>query len=132
MAHVITFRSSKFDVTGEASNPINPIAGQGLLAWLREILRSSGYQATLPEPEDWGWYMDVSNGQATYLVGASGDPGEPAATVEWTIQVHKHRSFIEKITGAEKMAADDALSALIERIVRAEPEVAGVEVERGA
>jgi len=35
MAHVVSFRTSKFDVRTETPNPINPIAGQGVLRWLR-------------------------------------------------------------------------------------------------
>jgi hypothetical protein len=36
MAHVMTFRSSKFDIATETPNPINPIAGESLLLWLCE------------------------------------------------------------------------------------------------
>jgi hypothetical protein len=38
MAHLITFTSSQFDVSVETPNPINPIAGEGVLKWLREKL----------------------------------------------------------------------------------------------
>lgn len=127
MAHVITFRSSKFDVARETPNPINPIAGESVLLWLRERLGTAGYQATSPDTEDWGWYVDVTGAGASYLVGASGEAGEPAASVDWTIQIHKHRSFVQKITGANQMAADDPLSALIERILRGDPDISGVE-----
>jgi len=121
-----------FNIAAETPNPINPIAGQSVLIWLREPLRKSGYQTTSPEAEDWGWYIDVTDGHASYLVGASGDAADAAALVEWTIQVVKHRSFIEKVTGAKRMAADDSLSAVIERTLRAEPEIGAVEVEKGA
>ena len=40
MAHVIRFRTDKFDVSKERPNPINPIPGESLLLWLRERARS--------------------------------------------------------------------------------------------
>jgi hypothetical protein len=41
VAHVITFRSARFDIATETPNPINSIAGQSLLRWLGEQLRES-------------------------------------------------------------------------------------------
>ena len=133
MAHVITFRSARFDVASEPPNPINPIPGESVLRWLREQLRSSPYETTEPATEDWGWYMDVRGEGAAYLVGASGDVAEDAAEpVDWTIQIEKHRTFGEKLRGANKLAADDVVSALIERLVRQGAGASDVEVERGA
>jgi hypothetical protein len=48
MVHLVTFTSSQFDVAAETPNPINPIAGEGVLNWLREKLRSAGYDVTAP------------------------------------------------------------------------------------
>lgn len=133
MAHVITFRSSSFDVASEPPNPINPIPGESVLRWLREQLRGSRYETTEPATEDWGWYIDVRGEGASYLVGASGDVAEAAAEpVDWTIQIERHRTLGEKLRGANKMADDDALSSLIERLVRQSAGAADVEVERGA
>jgi hypothetical protein len=133
MAHVVTFRSARFNIAGERPNPINPIAGESVLRWLHEKLRESQYETTEPEPEDWGWYIDVKGGGAAYLVGASGEADDdPPGLVAWTIQVHKHRSLKEKITGANKLTADDRLSALIERLVRQETDAVGIEVSRDA
>ena len=70
MARLISFRTSKFDISKEPPNPINPIAGQSVLTWLKETLAGSGYTLSEPDAEDWGWYMDVhADGQA-YLIGA--------------------------------------------------------------
>jgi len=130
MAHVISFRSSKFDVSAETPNPINPIAGQSVLTWLRAELAKAHYTATEPDTEDWGWYIDVTGNDGSYLVGASADVDGSTADVEWVIQVHKHRSFTDKVLGRNKMAAADSLAALIERIVRADPQISDVSVER--
>ena len=131
MAHVFTFRSAKFDVAAETPNPINPIAGESVLLWLREQLRDSPYSATTPEAEDWGWYVNVSGAGASYLVGASAEADAPAAAVEWTLQIDRHRSFTDKLKGANKMSDDDPVSGLFERILRSEPAVMQLELDKG-
>jgi hypothetical protein len=130
MAHIISFRTRKFDVTKETPNPTNPIAGQSVLRWLGAELATSHYTATEPDTEDWGWYIDVTGNDGSYLVGASADVDGATPDVEWVIQVHRHRSMKDKLLGRNKMAMDDALVALIERIVRAEPQISDVSVER--
>ncbi len=130
MAHILSFRTRKFDVTAETPNPINPIAGQSVLRWLQAELSTAGYTATEPATEDWGWYIDVTSNDGSYLVGASADADGSAPDVEWVIQVHRHRSMSDKVFGRNKMAADDSLVAMIERIVRGDPQISDVSVER--
>ncbi len=132
MAHLITFATSKFDISKEQPNDINPIAGQGLLKWLSTKLSSTGYKATEPATEDWGWYIDVEGNAGRYLVGASGEAERPAADVDWTVQIHKSRSLKDKITGRNKQVADDHLTGLIEGFVRAETEFRDIHVEKDA
>ena len=132
MAHVVSFRTSKFDVSAETPNPINPIAGQSVLKWLRVELAKAHYTTTEPDTEDWGWYMDVTGTDASYLVGASADADDSTPEVEWVVQVHRHRSMSDKLFGRNKMAPDDPLAALIERVVRADPEISEVSVDREA
>ena len=130
MAHLISFRTTKFNVRVEIPNPINPIAGQSVLNWLRAQLTNAGYAATEPGTEDWGWYMDVEADGASYLVGASADAESSSPTVEWVVQVHKHRSITDKLLGRNQMATDDPLVTVVERIVRADAEILDVTVER--
>ena len=130
MAHLITFATGKFDISQETPNEINPIAGEAVLNWIREGLAGTAYTATLPATEDWGWYMDVQGTGASYLVGASGEQDRPAPDVDWTIQIHKHRSLVDKLLGRIKLAADDALTLLIEKRARSTPEFREVVVEK--
>ena len=132
MAHVISFLTSRFDIAAEKPNPINPIAGQSVLLWLKTELLHAGYQVTDPDTEDWGWYMDAQDAHAAYLVGASADAEPTAAPVEWTVQVHKHRSMTDKLLGRNKMADDDPLSALIEGLIRADATMQQIAVAREA
>jgi hypothetical protein len=132
VAHIISFRTARFDVSKETPNPTNPIAGQGVLNWLREELAKAHYQSTEPDAEDWGWYIDVEGGGGSYLVGASGDAEGSTPDVDWTVQVHKSRSLKEKLLGRNPMAADDPLFVLIEKIVRAGAGIEQVSVDESA
>jgi hypothetical protein len=132
MAHVISFKTSRFDVSKETPNPVNPIAGQSVLTWLRDELSKAQYQVTEPDTEDWGWYIEVEAEGAHYLVGASADARDPSPDVDWVVQVHKSRSLKDKLLGKNKLAADDPLSAVIETILRADSrfeEIAIIRVE---
>ena len=130
MACVLTLTTSQFDISRETPNPINPIAGQGILLWIRGKLEGTSFVATVPEPEDWGWYMDVTGRGANYLVGASGEAGGESTDVDWTIQVHKHRTAMEKLTGRNKLAEDDALVSLLAKLFRDTPGFRDVEIEK--
>jgi len=130
MAHVLSFKTARFDVSKETPNPINPIAGQSVLNWLREELSNAQYKVTEPATEDWGWYIDVQGDGASYLVGASADAEDASPDVEWVVQVHKHRTVKDKLLGRNKMTADDPLAALVERLLRADPAIDQVSVTR--
>ena len=128
MARLISFTTDRFDVSGEQSNSINPIAGQAVLLWLREELLAAHYRVTEPDMEDWGWYIHVQGADASYLVGASAEPGEPTPTVAWIVQVHRDRSMKDKLLGRGKIAAHDPLFALIEHLVRGDSRIQQVMV----
>jgi hypothetical protein len=80
--------------------------------------------------EDWGWYMGVKGVGSLYLVGASAEADQPGPEIEWAIQIHRHRSFKDKITGTNRMADDDPLSGMIESLLRAEAGTSGIEVDK--
>ena len=131
MTHLVTFTSSQFDATAETPNPINPIAGEGILIWLREKLLGVGYEVTAPEPEDWGWYVYVKDRESSYLVGASSDLDQSAPR-EWTIQIHRERSLADKLFGRNKLVDNDAVSARIEAFIRESCGAQDVQVDRSA
>ena len=132
MAHLITFATRKFDISKETPNNINPIAGEGVLEWIRHRLAGTGFIATKPSPEDWGWYMNVEGISASYRVGASGEPDRSPPDVDWTIQVHRKRSVMDKLTGKNKLSSDDALFVLLERLVLANPDFRVIAITRNA
>lgn len=67
---------------------------------------------------------------ASYLIGASGEAGEVGSTVEWTIQIHKNRSVMDKVLGRNNLAADDALCTAINRLVQADSRNTDVSITR--
>ena len=126
MAHVIRFTTDKFDVSKERPNPINPIAGESLLVWLREKAKPRAL-LTEPDAEDWGWYSYVDWDARQYLLGASAsdDDGER----EWVLQIEKQRSVREKILGRETMPADDECAKFFQGLLEAEPAFKAVSVD---
>jgi hypothetical protein len=132
MAHVFTFTSQQFREADERPNPINPIAGEGVLKWLVAELQARGYTCDVPDAEDWGWYTAVTNGGRTYLLGASGEWGPTGVATEWTVQLELSRSLWDKVSDANKMLANDDVSAAVERVLAGNPEIVGLEIHRGA
>jgi hypothetical protein len=132
VALLITFATGKFDITKETPNDINTIAGESVLKWIQSHLAASGFTSTKPRTEDWGWYMKVEGSGASYLVGASGELERPSPDVDWTLQVHKNRSLMDKLTGKNKLCSDDPLFTLLERLVRGESEFRAINVAKDA
>lgn len=145
MPRLISFKTSRFDVTQETPNESNAFAGENVLRWLREELAQHQYESSVPGMEDWGWYIDVKGASSSYLVGASAeveykdDAGAPLsydvsanAMLDWTLQIYKHRTLIERILGKNRMAADDPLCALIERILQSDSRLEKISVVRDA
>jgi hypothetical protein len=128
MPYLFAFKTTKFDVSKESPNPINPIAGEGVLNWLRNELVEAQYQVTEAAPEDFGWYVEVRSAGASYMVVASDDAQVPDSENHWTVQVHKSRTLIEKVLGKSKLTSNDPLVGAIERILRAETDIRDIEV----
>lgn len=127
MHHIIRFNSSKFDVSKEDKNPINPIYGQSLLLWLKSKL-SGEVQMNEPDTEDWGWYTYIEWAGRSYMLGASAEEDGPNGC-EWVFQVEKYRTFKEKLFGKEKMSPNDECLLFFKKIFDAEPEFKNVSIE---
>ena len=70
-------------------------------------------------------YKDEAGSALSYDVSAN-------AFLDWTLQIHKHRTVMEQLLGKNRMAADDALCVLVERIVRSDSRLEEVSVVRNA
>lgn len=133
MAHLLSFKSSAFDPREEQPNPINPIAGESVLRWIRENVLEGKYASTEPDVEDWGWYIDVDGADSRYLVGASGQFEEPGKVsgveLEWLVQVEKQRSILDRLLGQNKMQAEDPLVTDLVNALKGESTFSDVSVE---
>ena len=127
MPHLITFQTDKFDPRAERENPINPIAGEAVLNWLRERL-APALALSDPEPEDWGWCSSVTCGDLVYLVGASADLDQEPP-IEWAVQVHKRRSLVDKLMGRNRHEPDDPLTAAIRSAIESERDFHDISVD---
>jgi len=127
MHFAITFTSSKFDVTKEDENPINPIYGQSLLLWLKDKV-SDTVELDVPDAEDWGWYSAIEWKGRLYLLGASAIEND-TSSYDWVFQLDKHRSFKEKILGKEKMIGSDDCLQFFKSVFDVEPDFRNVEIE---
>ena len=110
MIKVLHFKTALFDVTKEKENPYNPIHGISLLDWLREELKGQ-LEITEPDAEDWGWYSEIEFDDNTYLIGSCAfyEEGEDLTSeLDWAFQIHKYRSFKEKLLGRNKMDDTDS------------------------
>lgn len=132
MAHLISFTMTKFDASKEPPNPINPVAGQKLLSWLRKELIKTGWEVTEPDAEDWGWYVMAQKNGTSYLVGASGEPDGGTPPTGWRVQIDKKRTLMQKLTGKNKLSDDDCLTREIESLVRRDTSTTKLEVDKHA
>lgn len=129
MPHLVSFMTTKFDASKEEPNPYNPIAGKGLLSWLRGELAKIGWQVSEPDAEDWGWFVVAKKDSASYMIGASGEIVEDTPPTDWIVQVHKNRSLFQKLSGKNELTNDDPLTKEVETIIRRDPAFTKVEVD---
>ncbi|MPZ42424.1 MAG: hypothetical protein GEV05_03300 [Betaproteobacteria bacterium] len=127
MARVIRFTTSLFDVAKERPNPINPIPGESLLLWLRKRALPR-VQVSEPDAEDWGWYSSVVFDGRPYTLGASASDEENGER-EWVLQIVKHRSFVEKLLGREKLTEGDECAAFFQSFLESETNFKSLSVD---
>ena len=127
MPHLITFQSNKFEPQAERENPINPIAGEAVLKWLRKQL-APDYELSNPEPEDFGWCSSVSSGDNVYLVVASADLDQEQP-IEWAIQIDRRRGIMDTLRGRNRHEPDDPLTAAIKSAVESEADFQEISVD---
>ena len=130
MNPVISFKTDKFDTSKERPNPINPIAGESILYWLRDNVFQPEHQCTEPDAEDWGWYMDVSYKGRRYMVGGIAfdeDFDDSGRVIEWLVQIDKDRSIKEKLLGREKIDGNDPFVQEVFQALRGEKTFSDVE-----
>lgn len=131
MQFTLSFKTAMFDVTKEDENPVNPIFGQSLLVWLKGII-SDDLEMESPDAEDWGWYSYIHWKGRKYLLGSTAyfeEGDDPRAEIEYVLQIHKIRSFKEKLFGHEKMSHEDECFTYIKYFFESESNINSLVVE---
>ena len=134
MHHDILFESNRFNLSEPKKHFINPNCyGEDLAAWLRSKLIERGVPTIEPGQEDWGWYIESKLDDSGYFIGIGGNADDSSADPnqgEWRIMVEKKRSLSEKLLRKNFLAADDPMFALLESIIRGEPDFTNIRQDR--
>ena len=126
----LRFETARFNLSEVLEHFINPgCFGQDAAAWLRWVLLRRGIEATPPEQEDWGWYVEADHQGQRYLLGISGLPGEGTGDPnfgEWCIVVHKHRTLWQRLLGRNKLTLEEGILGLLREILEGEQDLTPV------
>jgi hypothetical protein len=76
--------------------------------------------------------MIAQRSGTSHVVGASGELVHDTPPSDWIVQIHKQRTFFEKLTGRNKMIDSDQLSSEIEALARGSEEFKNVDVDKSA
>jgi len=130
MTVVVRFNTKMFDVSRERPNPINPIAGESLLIWLRDRLRPT-YQVSEPDAEDWGWYSHIEWAGTNYMLGSSASEPDDDER-EWVLQIVRSKSLKERLLGRGNATPSDPCVTHIVKLLSGEQGFHSVQVESAA
>jgi hypothetical protein len=128
----ILFKTGRFNLSKVGEHFINPCCfGEDLAMWLLAKLGGRNIEARPPYQEDWGWELPAKQGSESYYLCMSGNSnnGPTKNDGEWRIIVEKRRSIWQRVSGAGKIAADDAMVRLIEEILSGESTIRDVHRE---
>jgi len=128
----ILFKTSRFNLSKVGEHFINPCCfGEDLAALLLAKLSDRNIEVRQPYQEDWGWELPAKQGSDSYYLCMSGnsDNGANKDEGEWRIIVEKRRSIWQRVSGAGKIALDDAMVRLIEEILSGESTIRDVHRE---
>jgi hypothetical protein len=129
----VLFSTDKFNLSEPREYFINDCCyGDDVARWLVERLRLIGLSVTEPDQEDWGWYFDAQYQQASYFVGVGGTPDDESSGNsygQWRLCVEKHRTLLEKLTGANQLSEDNSFIEVLKAMVSGEPGLVLIGVE---
>ncbi len=129
----VLFRTSRFNASKVGDHFINPCCfGEDLAAWLQAKLNANGASASSPGQEDWGWYVFAEYESASYFLGMNVNQEDDPRNEddgEWRIMIEKKRSIWQRITKEGLITDADGLLALVQGVLREEPDFADIHIE---
>ncbi|HEY4313853.1 MAG TPA: hypothetical protein VGN12_30725 [Pirellulales bacterium] len=129
--HVV-FVTDRFNCSQPMSHYINACCyGDDLAAWLAQKLLPRGYDVDEPGQEDWGWYLQVANGERRWFVAIGvTQPNEAFLTPpslstaaprgnlgEWRIIIKTRGSLWQRLTHKNQISPSDELVQAVNEIV---------------
>lgn len=131
MEKLIRFNTKKFNTTEVKAHFINEICfGEDLAKWLGEKLDKLGYMVTIPDQEDWGWYMHANKDEVKYFFcfGVASDETGRVADGEWVVAIEKKRSFWNKLLGKDQLSGNDEIIQEIINVLKGDTEISNIEL----
>ena len=122
---ILVFESDRFRPYLPDDCQVNPnVLGFELAIWLSKTLAERGLITSYPVSEDWGWFLEKTEGDSEYMICCSGNKTE-TASYEWRIFVKQHKRMFRRT----QVQAEDALCDQLAAILRDED--LKVQVEEG-
>jgi hypothetical protein len=105
MQTYVEFRSDRFPACEGEEEQVNPdLWGKRLAEFLRDSLRSEGFETEDPHPEDWGWTLPIVNDKFRLWIGCGHYQEYPDGFLCF-IEPHTFvRSFLRKVDTRGRVA----------------------------
>ena len=120
------FRSDKFAAFDGEDRQVNPgMWGKGLAVFLRDNLRTEGFETEEPVPEDWGWVLPVRNERFHLWIGCGHYQEYPDGFLCF---IEPHTAFVRPLL--RKMDTRGRVEALQRAMDKILAETAGIRAKR--
>jgi hypothetical protein len=121
----VEFSSAKFLPYLPEDCQQNPGAyGFELALWLSQELARRQIYTSYPIGEDWGWFIERSDGEAEFMIGCSSvaaeSTGYDGKPILWRVFISQPRSLLQRLKGRTAASEIEQLSKAVEAVLRAE------------
>ena len=111
---ILVFASERFRPYLPDRCQVNPnVLGFELAEWLSRALAEAGVVTSYPNYEDWGWYLEFTDGDDEYVICCSGSC--EGNVHEWRVFVERPRKFFRRPAAT---VVEDELLASVEDALR--------------
>ena len=127
----IEFSTTKFSPYLPEEAQQNPGAyGFELADWLARELAKIGLVTSYPIGEDWGWFIEYSDGETELMIGCGSEAkegdGYSGKPIAWRVFVRQPKSLKQRFKGTTESPRVLEFSAAIERVLQG----AGINAKR--
>lgn len=113
---MLVFQSDRFRPYLPDDCQVNPnVLGFELADWLSRQLAAEGFVTSYPASEDWGWFLERTEGDAEYMICCSGEATD--TDHDWRIFVTRHRGFFQRMS--QDPRCDEILGTIADTLASA-------------